>query len=137
LLSLHLNIANAQRQFVIDCSKPVNDKIYDLSAFEKFLHDRIKVDGRTGNLADAITISQVGGDKIELVSHGDFSGKYLKYLYGPPRQWQRRLIGDRRTKKYLKKQQLRDWLRIVSRSKGSYELRFFNVMNDGDDDDDE
>ena len=47
-----------------------------------------------------------------------------------------RLI-DCRTKKYLKKQQLRDWLRIVSKSKGGYELRFFNVMNDGDDDDDE
>jgi len=109
------------KKFVIDCSKPVNDKIYDLSAFEKFLHDRIKVDGRTGNLGDNITISQVGGDKIEVVSHGDFSGRYLKYL----------------TKKYLKKQQLRDWLRIVSKSKGGYELRFFNVMNDGDDDDDE
>jgi large subunit ribosomal protein L22e len=36
----------------------------------------------------------------------------------------------RRTKKYLKKQQLRDWLRVVSTSKGVYELRFYNVVND-------
>jgi hypothetical protein len=41
------------------------------------------------------------------------------------------------TKKYLKKQQLRDWLRVVSTSKGVYELRFYNVMNDeGDEDED-
>jgi large subunit ribosomal protein L22e len=42
-----------------------------------------------------------------------------------------------RTKKFLKKQQLRDWLRVVSTSKGYYEVRFFNVVNDeGDDDED-
>lgn len=35
-----------------------------------------------------------------------------------------------RTKKYLKKQQLRDWLRVVSTSKGVYELRFYNVVSD-------
>lgn len=42
-----------------------------------------------------------------------------------------------RTKKFLKKQQLRDWLRVVSTSKGVYELRFFNVVNDEGDDDEE
>lgn len=42
-----------------------------------------------------------------------------------------------RTKKFLKKQQLRDWLRVVSTSPGVYELRFFNVVNDADEDDDE
>jgi large subunit ribosomal protein L22e len=72
--------SNAEPQFVIDCSKPLADKIYDLSLFEKFLHDRIKIDGRTGNLGDSITISQAGGERIEVVSHGDFSGRYLKYL---------------------------------------------------------
>jgi large subunit ribosomal protein L22e len=42
-----------------------------------------------------------------------------------------------RTKKFLKKMQLRDWLRVVSTSKGVYELKFFNVVNDEADDDDE
>ena len=42
-----------------------------------------------------------------------------------------------RTKKFLKKQQLRDWLRVVSTGKGVYELRFFNVVNDEGDEDDE
>lgn len=34
--------------FVIDCTKPVEDKIMDIANFEKFLLDRIKVDGKTG-----------------------------------------------------------------------------------------
>lgn len=42
-----------------------------------------------------------------------------------------------RTKKFLKKQQLRDWLRVVSTSKGVYELKFFNVVNDEAEEDDD
>ena len=45
--------------------------------------------------------------------------RYLKYL----------------TKKYLKKNSLRDWLRVVASSKDAYELRYFQINNDDDDDD--
>jgi large subunit ribosomal protein L22e len=62
----------------------VNDKIFDIQAFEKFLHDRIKVEGRTGNLGDTVTISQQAEGKIEVVAHQEFSGRYLKYLYVCP-----------------------------------------------------
>jgi large subunit ribosomal protein L22e len=41
------------------------------------------------------------------------------------------------TKKFLKKHQLRDWLRVVATSKGVYELKFYNVVNDEADEDDE
>ena len=34
--------------FVIDCTKPVEDKIMDIASFEKFLKDKIKVNGKTG-----------------------------------------------------------------------------------------
>ena len=34
--------------FVIDCSKPVEDKIMEIAVFEKFLTDRIKVNGKAG-----------------------------------------------------------------------------------------
>ena len=34
--------------FVIDCTKPVEDKIMDIASFEKFLLDKIKVNGKTG-----------------------------------------------------------------------------------------
>lgn len=37
-----------QQKYVIDCTKPVQDKIMDISTFEKFLTDRIKVNGKTG-----------------------------------------------------------------------------------------
>ncbi|KAJ5276555.1 Ribosomal protein L22e [Penicillium chrysogenum] len=109
------------QKFVINASQPASDKIFDVSAFEKFLHDRIKVEGRVGNLGENVVISQSGDGKIEVVAHIPFSGRYLKYL----------------TKKYLKKQQLRDWLRVVSTSKGVYELRFYNVVNDEAEEDEE
>ena len=34
--------------FTIDCAKPVEDKIMEIASFEKFLLDKIKVDGKTG-----------------------------------------------------------------------------------------
>lgn len=67
-------------QFIINASQPASDKIFDVSAFEKFLNEKIKVDNRTGNLGDNIKISQVGDGKIEVVAHMEFSGRYLKYL---------------------------------------------------------
>ncbi|KAL6865906.1 60S ribosomal protein L22 [Amphichorda felina] len=109
------------KKFVINASQPANDKIFDVSAFEKFLQDRIKVEGRTNNLGDNVVIQQKGDGKIEVIAHNDLSGRYLKYL----------------TKKFLKKQQLRDWLRIVSTSRGVYELKFYNVVNDEADEDED
>ncbi|KAI3393468.1 hypothetical protein diail_4232 [Diaporthe ilicicola] len=109
------------KKFTINASQPASDKIFDVSAFEKFLNEKIKVEGRVGNLGETIQISQVGDGKIEIIAHNELSGRYLKYL----------------TKKFLKKMQLRDWLRVVSTSKGVYELKFFNVVNDEADDDDE
>ena len=40
--------SKASTTFTIDCTKPVEDKIMDIAQFEKFLLDRIKVDGKTG-----------------------------------------------------------------------------------------
>ena len=36
--------------FVIDCAKPVDDKIMDIASFESFLLEKIKVDGKAGEL---------------------------------------------------------------------------------------
>ena len=44
------------------------------------------------------------------------SKRYVKYL----------------TKKYLKKKGLRDWLRVVSVNPSTYELRYFNIDNEDD-----
>jgi large subunit ribosomal protein L22e len=109
------------KKFIINASQPASAKVFDVSAFEKFLQDRIKVDGRVGNLGDIVQISQQGDGKIEVVAHTQFSGRYLKYL----------------TKKFLKKQRLLEWILVASASKGVYELRFFKDINDEVEDDDE
>ena len=114
------------------------------------------MDNRVGNLGDTVTISQVGDGKIEVVAHTQFSGRYLKYLWVVSSHAsystnttmegatytlsvivEANTFRNRRTKKFLKKQQLRDWLRVVSTSPGVYELRFFNTVNEDAEDDDE
>merc|ERR1719238_1767749 len=110
--------AKAQRvKFVLDCSAPVDDNILDPAGLEKFFQDRIKVNGKTGNLGEAVAISR---EKSKIVVNAElpFSKRYLKYL----------------TKKYLKKQQLRDFLRVIATSKGGYELRYFNISAEENDD---
>ncbi|XP_068652090.1 large ribosomal subunit protein eL22y-like [Aristolochia californica] len=98
--------------FVIDCAKPVEDKIMDIASLEKFLQERIKVGGKAGALGDAITITR-DKSKITVVSDNPLSKRYLKYL----------------TKKYLKKHNVRDWLRVIASNKDRnvYELRYFNI----------
>jgi large subunit ribosomal protein L22e len=76
--------AKVTKKFIIDATQPASDKIFDVAAFEKFLQEKIKVDGRTGNLGDIVQISQAGEGKIEVVAHTEFSGRYLKYLYVAP-----------------------------------------------------
>ena len=69
-----------------------------------------QVNGKTGVLGDAVTISR---DKAKLTVTAElpFSKRYLKYL----------------TKKHLKKQQLRDYLHVVATNKQTYELRYFSI----------
>eukprot|EP01018_Ginkgo_biloba_P006227 Gb_36164 [translate_table: standard] len=107
--------------FTIDCGKPVEDKIMDIASFEKFLQDRIKVGGKTGVLGDVVTITR-DKNKISVTSESSFSKRYLKYL----------------TKKYLKKHNVRDWLRVIASNKDRnvYELRYFNIAeNEAEDED--
>jgi large subunit ribosomal protein L22e len=47
-------------KFYVDYSVPAGDNVFDPAAFEKFLHDRIKVDGKPGQLGDVIAISKEG-----------------------------------------------------------------------------
>ena len=63
-------------------------------------------------------ISNTGEGKINVQTTIPFSKRYLKYL----------------TKKYLKRSQLRDWLRVVATSKNGFEIKFFNVSLDQDED---
>jgi len=97
-------------KFTIDSTAPVDDGIMDAASFEKFLHDRIKVNGKAGNLGDVVTIKRDKA-KVHISAQAPFSKRYLKYL----------------TKKFLKKHQLRDWLHVIAANKNTYELRYFNI----------
>merc|ERR1719401_2441402 len=103
--------------FVVDCAQPLEDNILDISHLEQFYLDRIKVNGKIGNLGDKVKVTR-DKTKINISAELPFSKRYLKYL----------------TKKYLKKQQLRDFLRVIAPNKKTYELRYFNINADGDDD---
>jgi len=111
----------SKHKFIIDYSKPAADGVFDGADFEKFLHDRIKVEGKAGQLGDNIKITRDGNIKITVTSSIPLSKRYLKYL----------------TKKFLKKNYLRDWIRVVASSKDVYQLRFYNIDAGGDDDDEE
>lgn len=75
------------------------------------------MNGKTGVLGDIVTIERDDA-VINVTSKTSFSKGYLKYL----------------TKKFLKKQQLRDYIRVISSDKTSYDLRYFTVQNDEEND---
>ena len=59
---------------------PANDKIFDAAAYEKFLIDHIKVEGKTGQLGEDIKISTDVPGQLAVTSSIPFSKRYLKYL---------------------------------------------------------
>ncbi|KAF0753695.1 Uncharacterized protein FWK35_00021333 [Aphis craccivora] len=105
------------RKMTIDCTHPVENGIIDVNNFEKFLQEHMKYNGKTNNFGDVISLEKT---KTKIIVNSDvpFSKKYLKYL----------------TKKYLKKNNLRNWLRVVHSGPDSYELRYFQINNAEDDD---
>lgn len=82
-------------------------------------HDTTQVDGKAGVLGDVVKVAREKS-KVTVTSEQHMSKRYLKYL----------------TKKYLKKHNVRDWLRVIAHNKdrNTYELRYFNIAeNEGED----
>merc|ERR1712150_173261 len=104
--------------FNIDCTHPVEDGIMKVDDLKEFLEARIKVEGKLNNL-DQVNLEAVK-NRVSVVAERPLSKRYLKYL----------------TKKYLKKNNLRDWLRVVASSHTDYELRYFQINNDDEEDED-
>ena len=100
-------------EFTIDCSVPVKDKVMDMTSFENYLKEHIKVDNKLNNMGSAVTVS-TGDDKLSVIATIAFSKRYLKYL----------------TKKYLKKQQIRDYLRVIASGKNGYKLTYFSLAKE-------
>jgi len=82
------------------------------------MKERIKVEGKAGNLGDNVTVSKEGDGKLVVESKIPLSKRYLKYL----------------TKKFLRKNSMRDWLRVVATKKDTFTLRYFNVNTQTEED---
>uniref|UniRef100_A0A2K6V0B9 Ribosomal protein L22 like 1 n=1 Tax=Saimiri boliviensis boliviensis TaxID=39432 RepID=A0A2K6V0B9_SAIBB len=81
---------------------------FNLDLSHPFLQEKVKVNGKTGNLRNVVH-NEPFENNITVVSEKQFSKRYLKYL----------------TKKYLKKNSLCDWLRVV-------ELCYLQISQDED-----
>ena len=95
---------------MIECALPAQHNIFSPEELDTFLHNRIKVGGKAGQLGESVKVTREKS-KITVEAKAPFSKRYLKYLI----------------KKFLKKQQLRDWLKVVATNKSTYEIRFFNI----------
>ena len=104
---------SASHNFAIDCSKPVEDKVFVTSTFAQYLRERIKVDGKLGKLGEQIKIAEDGA-RVSVNTTVPFSKRYLKYL----------------TKKYLKKHSLREFLYVIAKDKKTYEIKYFNIQQE-------
>merc|ERR1711868_37245 len=99
-------------KFVVDFSPVAKFKI-DMSQYEKFLNDRIKVEGKVGQLGDKVS-TKIQKDKVIVTAQAPFSKRYLKYL----------------TKKYLKANEMRDFMRVVASDAQTYQVKLYNVQAD-------
>ena len=104
------------RTFVLDCSKPVEDKVFNTSNFAEYLRQRIKVKGNTGHLGESVKVTS-DEKKVNVKVDISFSKRYLKYL----------------TKKYLKRHSLREFLYVISTNKNAYQIKYFNIQQDNAD----
>merc|ERR1712195_378455 len=92
------------QKFLINCKLPIEDNVIVLKDFVDYLTQRIKVENKTGNLGSNVTVG-AEKDSIVVESKVPFS------------------------KKYLKKQDLKEFLRVLASGKNTYELRYFKIEN--------
>merc|ERR1711941_11231 len=96
---------NNTRKFTINCQAPVDDGILDIASFNQYLTEHIKVEGKVGNLGEKVKVDSA---KSNLVVSSDIA----------------------LSKRYFKKNNLREWLRVVAENKESYTLKYFNINQD-------
>jgi large subunit ribosomal protein L22e len=111
-------LAKGKKNFKIDCTIPAADGIFSpevLSSFEQYFQENTKLHGRKGKLADKVKIA-LNENVLSISTTMAYRKKYFKYL----------------TKKFLKKKDLRDWIRILSKGKETYTLKYFNIHDQED-----
>lgn len=100
-----------RKAFMIDCTLPVKDKVFQAKELVEYFLNRIKVAGKIKNLGKNVAVTCDDGKKIKVNTEIPLAKRYLKYL----------------AKKFLKKQEVRDYLRLVAPSKAAYEFKYFKM----------
>lgn len=67
----------------------------------------MKVNGKKGNLGESVTWT-TSGKHVQVVSQRRLAKRYLKYL----------------TKKFLKKNGILEYLKVISTNKATYEIKY-------------
>ncbi len=105
------------KKYTVNFDEPVTSSLHSLEAAKKYLDDHIKVNGVKKNLGESVRISVM--DKKEkqkntILVQADtkmkFSKRYIKYL----------------VKKFLKRENIANYLRVISSTANSYTVRVFN-----------
>ena len=100
-------------RFNVDVSEPVKDDIVVTNEFVDFLKTNIKVENKKGELGDLITVTSKG-TMVTVNATIPFSKRYLKYL----------------TKKYLKKIEILDYLKVNAVNKSTYKVKYVKIDRD-------
>ncbi|XP_039698294.1 large ribosomal subunit protein eL22 isoform X2 [Pteropus medius] len=69
-------------KFTLDCTHPVEDGIMDAANFEQFLQERIKVNGKAGNLGGGVVTIERSKSKITVTSEVPFSKRNKLWSFG-------------------------------------------------------
>ncbi len=107
--------------YTVDLSRAVTEEaaVVDPADFEKYLKEQIKVNNKKGNLGTSIVVSRKSGNKVisvEVKDGAQFAKRYLKWL----------------TRRYLHKNQLGDYMHVIANSKNGYELKYFKVAEEAE-----
>ncbi len=104
------------RKLTVDFDQPVTNSLLSLETAKKFLEQNIKVNGLKGKLGDSVKVStteksarQKNNVIVQVDNAMKFSKRYIKYL----------------VKKFLKRENINLYLRVISNGPGSYLVKIF------------
>lgn len=105
----------ASTVFTVDCASPVSDKFFELADFVEYLQKHMKVGKLRNNLANKVQIESDANEKqVKVTASVKYSKRAVRYY----------------TRKFLKKQNLRDRFRVIATGATSYELRPYRVATE-------
>jgi len=105
------------KKYTIDFNAAVSNNLLSLEAAIKYLNHNIKVNGLKNKLGDSVKVASADGKdrqkntvQVQADTKMKFSKRYIKYL----------------VKKFLKRENIGLYLRVIAQGSGSYIVKLFN-----------